>query len=83
MKYCELYFGSKTKMRTDNKDGDPDKEENFYIIKNTLSPAILSENGFFTNEAECKKMMTEEWQQAVADVHIKTFEEYAKLLKDL
>ena len=83
IKYWTLYFGDTVKLRTDNRDGDPDKEENFYIIKYTLSPAFLSENGFFTNEEECKKMLTSEWQQTVADVHIKTFEEYANLIKDL
>lgn len=83
MQNCILYFGKETKMRTDNKDGDLDKEENFYIIHKTLCPAFLSENGFFTNYEECKKMMTPEWQQTVADVHIRTFEEYAKLIKDL
>ena len=42
------------KMRRDTKDGDPDKEANFYVLKHTAMPAILSENFFMTNEKECK-----------------------------
>ncbi|MCQ2149097.1 MAG: N-acetylmuramoyl-L-alanine amidase [Bacteroidales bacterium] len=36
-------------MRTDNSDGDPDFEEAFYILRHSLCPAVLSENGFMTN----------------------------------
>jgi N-acetylmuramoyl-L-alanine amidase len=32
-------------------------------------PAILTENGFFTNKAECKKMMTNEWCEKIATAH--------------
>ena len=41
-------------MRTDNSDGDPDFEEGFYLLRHTLCPAVLSENGFMTNEQECR-----------------------------
>jgi N-acetylmuramoyl-L-alanine amidase len=33
------------------------KEANFYVIKYTQMPAILAENGFFSNQEECKKML--------------------------
>ena len=42
------------KMRFDHCDGDPDKESQFYILKHTVCPAVLSENFFFDNEKDCR-----------------------------
>lgn len=55
-------FGSSVKWRTESTDGDKDKEENFYVLKNTNCPAILCELGFHTNKEEAKKMLTAEWK---------------------
>lgn len=46
------------------------KTANFYIIKRTSMPAILTENGFFTNEYECKKMMGWEFKNKVVKAHV-------------
>lgn len=67
------------KWRKDDTDGDPDKEENFYVLKETLMPAILSENGFFTNKEECKKMLTKEWQEQITQAHFAAILAYRKL----
>jgi len=40
------------KLRLDTKDGDKDKEENFYVLKHTSMPAILIEYGFFDNRKD-------------------------------
>jgi N-acetylmuramoyl-L-alanine amidase len=40
------------KLRMDTKDGDKDKEENFYVISKTSMPAILIEFGFFDNRED-------------------------------
>ena len=37
------------KMHTNWSDGDSDQEEGFYILKQTLSPTVLTENCFMTN----------------------------------
>jgi len=58
-------FGNTVKWRTDNTDKDEDKEENFYVLKNTNCPAILCELGFHTNKEECLKMLTTEWKNKV------------------
>lgn len=57
------------KMRADYSDGDPDKESQFYILKNTKSPAILSENFFMDTEDDCKLIMSEEGRQRIALAH--------------
>ena len=40
-------LGWKMRPNRSNKGG---KEENFYILKNSHCPAVLTENGFYTNE---------------------------------
>lgn len=67
------------KWRTDETDKDPDKEENFYVLKETHMPAVLSENGFFTNYAECKRMLTLEWKNNIAEAHVNAIVVYRKL----
>lgn len=58
-------FKSDVKWRTDLTDKDKDKEENFYVLKNTDCPAILCELGFHTNLEEATKMKTIEWKNKV------------------
>lgn len=62
------YF-SRWKMRTDYTDGDPDKESQFYILKHTAAPAILSENFFMDNEKDCKRLMEEDFRERIAVAH--------------
>ena len=56
-------------------DGDADKESNFYVLKNTAMPAILSENFFMTNEAECRLLMSEEGRDRIAKIHFEMIQE--------
>jgi len=70
---------SDIKWRKDLSDGDEDKEENFYVLKNTFMPAILSENGFMTNYAECKRMMSLEFKQQVARAHFLGIKQFISL----
>lgn len=58
-------FKSDVKWRTDSTDGDKDKEENFYVLKNTDCPAILCELGFHTNKDEATKMLTVDWKNKI------------------
>jgi N-acetylmuramoyl-L-alanine amidase len=57
-------------MRWDLTDGDKDKEANFYVLKNTDMPAILTENFFFDNPKEAKIMMSDEGQDKIAQAHV-------------
>jgi len=47
------------------------KQSSFYVIKNTDMPAILTENGFYSNEKECKKLLTPEFQYQIAEAHFR------------
>lgn len=59
------------KMRKDMADGDPDKEAGFYILKHTKAPAILAENLFMDNEADCLLLMAEDFREKLADSYVK------------
>ena len=61
----EEQFTNTVKWRKDETDKDEDKEENFYVLKETTMPAVLLELGFHTNKEEAKKMLTEEWKNKI------------------
>lgn len=58
------------KIRTDYSDGDPDWESQFYILKNTWCPAVLTENMFMDNEKDCRFMMSDEGIETLAALHV-------------
>ena len=58
------------KMRKDVADGEPDKEAAFYILKHTKAPAILAENLFMDNEADCQLLMTEDFRDKLSDSYV-------------
>lgn len=63
--------------RVDTKDGDVDKEANFYIIANSKCPAILSENFFHTNQSECEEvLMTIKGLDKIAEAHFQSIINY-------
>jgi N-acetylmuramoyl-L-alanine amidase len=72
-------FLSTIKWRTDKTDGDEDKEDNFYVLKNTDCPAILCELGFHTNEAETRRMMTLDYKNKIVDAMVASAIKFDKL----
>lgn len=67
------------KGRPDYTDSDPDKEENFYVLKHTNCPAVLSENLFYTNYKECQILESEEGRQKIAEAHFRAILKIEKL----
>ena len=63
--------------RHDYSDGDLDKEARFQMLTATKVPAVLTENGFFTNYNDAVLMIDREWQEAIAKAHAKGILEYA------
>ena len=58
--------------RKDTSDGDSDKEANFYVLKYTICPAILTESFFMDNYEEAKEMTTPEAIKKVIQAHLRT-----------
>ena len=63
----EEKFGNTVKWRKDETDKDEDKEENFYVLKETTMPAVLLELGFHTNKEEAKRMLTNEFKDKLCN----------------
>ena len=68
------------KMRSDFSVGDIDFEEDFKILRGTLCPCVLSENGFMTNEKECRWLQTEEALSALVKTHVEGIVNYLATL---
>ena len=49
---------------------EQDWEENFYVLKNTYMPAVLTENLFYDNKADNEVMQSEDGIDVLAQIHI-------------
>ncbi|MBO7575147.1 MAG: N-acetylmuramoyl-L-alanine amidase [Bacteroidales bacterium] len=58
------------RLRTDYTDADPDLEKDFYLLRHTACPAVLTENLFMDNPADCAFLLSPEGQQALVDLHV-------------
>lgn len=58
------------KIRMDTADGDADKEADFYILKRTACPAVLTENFFMDTERDCRFILSAEGRVRVAGMHV-------------
>ena len=80
--YAELLFKEvKSKFpnwifRPDTTDGDHDKEAKFHILTQTNMPAVLSENGFFTNYHDAKLMFDTDFQKNIGLCHARAVGDY-------
>lgn len=63
------------KLRTDFGDGDPDKEANFFVLRETAMPAVLIENLFMTNKKDRKFLLSEKGQETLVNIIFKTIQE--------
>ncbi len=69
-------FDKNIKYRVDFSDGDADKESNFYVLRNTKMPAVLTESLFMDNPYECKKyLLTREGRDLIAEAHFRAIVE--------
>lgn len=64
------------RIRPDWSDGDIDFEADFFILKHTLCPAVLSENGFMTNKEDLRILESKSGKQAIVDLHVEGISEY-------
>lgn len=76
--FAEVFINNMVKyfpdhrLRKDTRDGDKDKEASFYVLKRTMSPALLIENFFMTNYRECQLLLDEEFQNRIVDCHFES-----------
>lgn len=62
----EKEFSQDFRILKDVSDGDKDKEENFFVLKQTNCPAVLFENLFYDNRREADFLLSTAGQQRIA-----------------
>lgn len=67
------------KMRKDMTDGDPDKESQFYILRHTNCPAVLTENLFQDNREDVEFLLSESGKRAIVSLHVWGIMKYLSL----
>ena len=64
------------RIRTDMSDGDMDWEENFYILRKSLCPAVLTENFFMDCKKDLSYLQSVEGKRAVVVTHVEGIVDY-------
>lgn len=67
------------RIRKDTADGDPDLEKDFYILKHTSCPAVLTENLFMDNRDDVAFLESAEGSQAIVNLHVEGIRHYLSL----
>lgn len=66
------------KLRVDKVDGDQDKECNFYVLKHTNCPAVLTENFFQDNKDDVQYLLSNEGFHQIVRLHVEGILSYIK-----
>ena len=67
------------RIRTDFSDGDSDWEEQFYILRKSWCPAVLTENFFFDNKTDLAYLQSVEGKRDIVAVHVEGLIKYIEL----
>lgn len=81
MKVCQAngvnYDQKQRPYRTDKiSDGDSDLEKNYYVLKHTACPAVLTENLFMDNEVDVDFLLDDQGFNAIVNLHRDGIEAY-------
>ena len=71
-----IKYLSNKRIRTELSDADRDWEKDFYILKHSLCPAILTENFFMDSLSDLKYLQSRIGKQAITDTHVEGIKEY-------
>ena len=69
-KEAEKRLSGLFKMRGDHTDGDPDWDSNFAMLRDTICPAVLTENLFMDYPDDCRFLLSEKGKQAIVALHV-------------
>lgn len=72
------YDAKQKPIRIDKSDGDRDKEANFYVLRKTACPAVLTENLFQDNRADVDFLQSEDGFNAIVGLHVEGIDKYLK-----
>ena len=63
-------------LRTDYTDGDSDLESDFYLLRHTLCPSVLTENLFMDSYPDYVFLLSSKGQQSLVDLHVDGIRRY-------
>lgn len=66
------------KLRTDYSDKDPDFESNFYVLKHTNCPAVLTENFFQDNKQDVEYLNSDLGFHQIVRTHVEGILKYTQ-----
>ncbi len=72
----QRHLVAKTGMK--NRNLKSTSEKPLYVLKKTIMPAILTENGFYNNKSEMKELLKDSVRQKIADAHVEAILEIEK-----
>lgn len=58
------------RIRTDFSDGDSDWEEQFYILRKSMCPAVLTENFFMDSLSDQEFLLSETGKRTIINAHV-------------
>lgn len=85
-KLAECFYNNAEKilqgirLRKDYSDGDSDKESNFYILKNTRCPTVLTENLFMDNKNDVAYLLSNEGKNNIIKLHVNSIIDYINII---
>lgn len=50
------------------------KTENLYVLRYTDMPAVLTENGFYTDSGEVEKLLDNDWREKITEAHFQSIQ---------
>lgn len=65
-------LGTRITLRPEATDGDQDREAGFYVLVNTVMPAILNEHLFFDNYEDATLLMSDDIVDLFAEAQVRT-----------
>lgn len=65
------YTKAQKGVRADYSDGDPDLEANFYVLKHTACPSVLTESMFQDTKADVDWLTSEQGFNTIVDIHVR------------
>lgn len=75
-KKLKEYDQKQTYIRSDKSDGDKDMESNFYVLKNSICPAVLTENLFQDNRSDVEFLNSSDGFRSLVDLHVEGIAKY-------
>jgi N-acetylmuramoyl-L-alanine amidase len=68
----QALLGDRITYRPDLSDGDHDRESNFFVLRNTVMPAILNEHLFFDQFQDATLLMNDDIVDRFAEAQVRT-----------